>query len=121
MPRQPTLVGQAVLIVVDIQKSAFMDIKDGIPVMPGYRANVERSKAVVAAAHDARIVRLGRAAAGGQTLRIIEDRSTRASTLPASASPAFFARSREESLRPSDAHNTLSPPAPAAAPIDEPI
>ena len=55
MPRQPTLVGQAVLIVVDIQKSAFMDVKAGIPVMPGYRANMERSKAVVAAAHDAGI------------------------------------------------------------------
>ena len=55
MPRQPTLVGQAVLIVVDIQKSAFMDYKAGIPVMPGYRANMERSKSVVKAAHDAGI------------------------------------------------------------------
>ena len=55
MPRQSTLVGKAVLIVIDIQKSAFMDIKIGIPVMPGYRANMERAKSVVAAAHDAAI------------------------------------------------------------------
>lgn len=55
MPRQPTLVGQPVLIVIDIQKSAFMDHKTGIPVMPGYHAAMERSKAVVAAAHEAAI------------------------------------------------------------------
>ena len=55
MPRQPTLVGQPVLIVVDIQKSAFMDHKTGIPVMPGYRPNMERARGVVDAAHDAGI------------------------------------------------------------------
>ena len=55
MPRQPTLVGQAVLIVVDIQKGAFMDQDFGIPVMPGHRANMERARSVVAAAHDAGI------------------------------------------------------------------
>lgn len=55
MPRQPTLVGQPVLIVVDIQKSAFMEHKTGIPVMPGYRANIERARRVVDAAHAARI------------------------------------------------------------------
>lgn len=55
MPRQPSLVGQPVLLVIDIQKSAFMDHKAGIPVMPGYRANMERAKKVVDAAHDAAI------------------------------------------------------------------
>jgi len=55
MPRQPTLVGNAVLLVIDIQKSAFMDHKAGIPVMPGYRANMERARRVVDAAHDAAI------------------------------------------------------------------
>lgn len=55
MPRQPTLVGQPVLIVIDIQKSAFMDHKAGIPVMPGYRAAMERAKSVVKAAHAAAI------------------------------------------------------------------
>lgn len=55
MPRQPTLVGQAVLIVVDIQKGAFLDQDFGIPVMPGHRANMERARSVVAAAHDAGI------------------------------------------------------------------
>jgi nicotinamidase-related amidase len=52
MPRQPTLVGNPVLIVVDIQKGAFMKEDFGIPVMPGYRENMERAKSVVAAAHD---------------------------------------------------------------------
>jgi nicotinamidase-related amidase len=55
MPRQPTLVGNPVLIVVDIQKGAFMEEDFGIPVMPGHRENIERSKSVVAAAHDAGI------------------------------------------------------------------
>jgi biuret amidohydrolase len=55
MPRQPTLVGNAVLLVIDIQKSAFMDHKAGIPVMPGYRDNMERARRVVDAAHDAAI------------------------------------------------------------------
>ena len=53
MPRQPTLVGQPVLMVIDIQKSAFMDEKAGIPVMEGYRENMARARRVVDAAHDA--------------------------------------------------------------------
>ncbi len=55
MARQPTLVGQPVLMVIDIQKSAFMQEKAGIPVMPGYRENMERARRVVDAAHDAGI------------------------------------------------------------------
>lgn len=55
MPRQPTLVGNPVLIVVDIQKGAFMDRVAGIPVMPGHRQNMERARSVVDAAHDAGI------------------------------------------------------------------
>ena len=52
MPRQPMLVGNTVLVVIDIQKSAFMDHKAGIPVMDGYRENMERAKSVVDAAHE---------------------------------------------------------------------
>lgn len=52
MPRQPTIVGAPVLLVIDIQKSAFMDVKAGIPVMPGYREAMERARRVVDAAHD---------------------------------------------------------------------
>lgn len=55
MPRQPTLVGKSALLVIDIQKSAFMEVKAGIPVMPGYRENMERARRVVDAAHDAGI------------------------------------------------------------------
>jgi biuret amidohydrolase len=55
MPRQPTLVGNPVLIVVDIQKGAFMDHVSGIPVMPGHRENMERARSVVDAAHGAGI------------------------------------------------------------------
>ncbi|MEO1538085.1 MAG: cysteine hydrolase [Pseudomonadota bacterium] len=55
MPRQPTIVGQPVLMVIDIQKSAFMDEKAGIPIMPGYRENMERAKRIVNAAHKADI------------------------------------------------------------------
>ncbi|WP_172299212.1 cysteine hydrolase family protein [Pseudoruegeria sp. HB172150] len=53
MPRQPTIVGNAVLLVIDIQASAFMDVKAGIPVMPGYRDNMERALKVIAAAREA--------------------------------------------------------------------
>ncbi len=52
MPRQPTIVGQPVLMVIDIQKSAFMDEKAGIPIMEGYRKNMERAKRIVDTAHD---------------------------------------------------------------------
>lgn len=52
MPRQPTIVGNAVLLVIDIQASAFMETKMGIPVMPGYRENMERALGVIAAARE---------------------------------------------------------------------
>lgn len=56
MPRQPTLVGNTVLIVVDIQKGAFIDGDfGGIPMMPGYRENMVRARRVVDAAHSANI------------------------------------------------------------------
>lgn len=52
MAKQPILVGNTVLIVIDIQKSAFMDVKAGIPVMPGYADNMKRARSIVDAAHD---------------------------------------------------------------------
>lgn len=52
MARQPTLVGNPVLLVIDIQKSAFMEEKAGIPVMEGYRQNMERARRIVDAAHE---------------------------------------------------------------------
>ena len=55
MPRQPTLVGQPVLLVIDIQKGAFLDIDGGIAHMPGFRENIARARGVVDAAHDAGI------------------------------------------------------------------
>lgn len=55
MPRQPTIVGQPVLMVIDIQKSAFLDEKAGIPIMEGYRENMERAKHIVDAAHESGI------------------------------------------------------------------
>ncbi|MEM9317948.1 MAG: cysteine hydrolase [Pseudomonadota bacterium] len=55
MARQPTIVGQPVVLVIDIQKSAFMDVKAGIPVMDGYRQNMERARSIVDAAHGAAI------------------------------------------------------------------
>ncbi len=52
MARQPMLVGNAVLVVIDIQKSAFMDVKAGIPVMPGYAKNMRNARSVIDAAHE---------------------------------------------------------------------
>ena len=55
MSRQPTLVGNTVLMVIDIQKGAFIDVDGGIPHMPGYTENMTRARRVVDAAHDAGI------------------------------------------------------------------
>ena len=53
MARQPSIVGQPVLIVVDIQKGAFLDRSHaGIPTMNGFRDNQARARKVVDAAHD---------------------------------------------------------------------
>lgn len=56
MPEQPLLVGRPALIVIDIQKSAFMDTYDnGIPHMPGYRDNMYRARKVIDAARAAAV------------------------------------------------------------------
>ncbi len=56
MPEQPILVGQTVLIVIDIQKSAFLDNYDkGIPTMPGYRANMYRARSIIETAREANV------------------------------------------------------------------
>ncbi len=53
MARQPSIVGQPVLIVVDIQKGAFLDrVNAGIPTMTGFSDNQARARTVVDAAHD---------------------------------------------------------------------
>ncbi|WP_158964568.1 cysteine hydrolase family protein [Chachezhania sediminis] len=52
MPRQPTIVGNPVLLVIDIQSSAFMDVKAGIPVMPGYRERMEQALTLIRAARE---------------------------------------------------------------------
>ncbi|WP_168769162.1 cysteine hydrolase family protein [Yoonia maricola] len=53
MPKQPMIVGNPVLIVVDIQKSAFMrDYDNGIPHMPNFFENQKRARTMVDAAHD---------------------------------------------------------------------
>lgn len=52
MPTQPMLVGNTVLIVIDIQKSAFMDVKAGIPVMPGYSDNMRKARSLIDVAHE---------------------------------------------------------------------
>lgn len=55
MPRQPTLVGNVVLMVIDIQKGAFLEGDGGIPHMPGYTENMTRARRVIDAAHDANV------------------------------------------------------------------
>jgi nicotinamidase-related amidase len=56
MPRQPMLVGQPVLVVVDMQKGAGMPAADvGIEVMPGDAERVARAEQILQAARDAGI------------------------------------------------------------------
>jgi len=53
MPKQPMIVGNPVLIVVDIQKSAFLqDYDNGIPHMPNFVENQRRARTMVDAAHE---------------------------------------------------------------------
>ncbi len=53
MPRQPMLVGKAVLIVIDIQKGAFLDRTNaGIPSMLGFTDKMARARSVIDAAHE---------------------------------------------------------------------
>lgn len=52
MAKQPLFVGNTVLIVIDIQKSAFMKTRSGIPAMPGYSDNMTLARSVVDAAHN---------------------------------------------------------------------
>ena len=51
MPEQPILVGRPALLVIDIQRSSFLDDYDkGIPMMPGCRDNMYRGRHVIDAA-----------------------------------------------------------------------
>jgi biuret amidohydrolase len=54
VPTQPLIVGNPVLVVVDIQQGGSMPVEDaGIPVMPGHAERVERAEKLVAAARSA--------------------------------------------------------------------
>ncbi|MEM1383164.1 MAG: cysteine hydrolase [Pseudomonadota bacterium] len=50
MAEQPILVGRPALIVVDIQKGAFLEGDGGIPHMPGYREAMLRARRLIDAA-----------------------------------------------------------------------
>ena len=51
MPQQPVLVGRTALLVIDIQKSAFLENYDGgIPKMPDYKQNMLKARSVIDAA-----------------------------------------------------------------------
>ena len=53
MPTQPMLVGNVALLVIDIQKSAFIEeTEKGIPTMPNYRDAMWRARQVIDAAHE---------------------------------------------------------------------
>ncbi len=56
MPKQPLIVGNPVLVVVDIQEGGGMSADDaGIPVMPGHAERVARAERLVAAAREAAV------------------------------------------------------------------
>ncbi len=53
MPTQPLLVGRTVLLVIDIQKGAFIDNHDGgIPHMSDYRERMHRARVLIDAARE---------------------------------------------------------------------
>lgn len=54
MPKQPLIVGNPVLVVVDMQESGDMPVEQvGIPHMPGYAERIERAQRLIAAARAA--------------------------------------------------------------------
>ncbi|WP_422748572.1 cysteine hydrolase family protein [Mycobacterium sp. WMMD1722] len=54
MPKQPLIVGNPVLVVVDMQESGDMPVEDvGIPHMSGYPERIERAERLVAGARAA--------------------------------------------------------------------
>lgn len=56
MPAQPLIVGQPVLVVVDMQESGDMPAEEvGIVHMPGYRDRIERAQRLLAAARAANV------------------------------------------------------------------
>jgi biuret amidohydrolase len=56
MPKQPLIVGNPVLVVVDMQESGDMPVEEvGIPHMAGYSARIERAQRLLAAAREASI------------------------------------------------------------------
>jgi nicotinamidase-related amidase len=56
MPRQPLLVGQPVLVVVDFQKGSDLPAAEvGIEIMPGGRERIARAERILQAARDASI------------------------------------------------------------------
>ncbi|MGV9802727.1 hypothetical protein ACWDTP_32215 [Mycobacterium sp. NPDC003449] len=51
MPKQPLIVGNPVLVVVDMQESGDMPVDEvGIAHMPGYDERIERAQRLIAAA-----------------------------------------------------------------------
>jgi nicotinamidase-related amidase len=56
VPKQPLIVGNPVLVVVDMQESGDMPVEEvGIPHMPGYAERIGRAQALLAAARAAAI------------------------------------------------------------------
>ncbi len=87
MPAQPFLVGQPVLLVIDIQASTFIDdsAERSIPNMPGYRDRMEKACALVAharasgvpvifvqEAHRPDLIDFGRELDGSETVHCLE-------------------------------------------------
>lgn len=55
MAKQDMIVGRAALLVIDIQKSAFLDVEKGIPVMPGYADRMHKACELIKSLRDAKI------------------------------------------------------------------
>ena len=55
MAKQDMIVGRAALLVIDIQKSAFLDTDKGIPVMSGYADRMRKACDFIQVSRDANI------------------------------------------------------------------
>jgi len=108
MPKQPFIVGNPALIVIDIQASTFIDDSDerSIPNMEGYRARMAKARDLVDGARKARVpvifiqeahrpdlVDFGRELDGSETVHCLEGD-------PRTGSWRRITRSRNVAIRP---------------------
>ncbi len=111
MARQDMIVGNAVLLVIDIQQSAFMDGDNGIPHMPDYSERMRKGCELIQSAREANVpviffqeahrpdfIDFGRELDGSETVHCVEGKpETEIAVETGFSSSDYFIRKRRYS------------------------